>query len=340
MALHTDMSNKPVTIIMPVYNGLPYVLEAVESVINQTYDNIELIIINDDSTDGTAEALEKYSSSLTLIHNEKNLGIYGTMNRGIELAKGEYIAIYHADDIYLPTIVEKEVAFLEQHPDCGAVFCADIFVDKNGKEYDRLELPPEVSGGKPLDYKTIIDAELTYKNTFLVCPTCMVRKSVHDNVGNYNQERYKNSADLEMYLRISKSYCIGILEEFLFKYRHGHGNSSQRYHHLRTDPQRQFMIMDDILDDGAMQIADRVALQHYEAHRHQEHIMCAISAYIKNNLQLARELTDKTEISRLLKSNKIQRTRMLFMLIILRFLSRIPHSKTIANIFYNRWHNK
>jgi len=325
---------------MPVYNGLPYVIEAIESILNQTYDNIEFIVINDASTDNTAETLERYAQRLTLITNEKNLGIYGTMNRGIELAKGEYIAIYHADDVYLADIVEKEVDFLETYPDCGAVFCSDIFVDKHGKEYGRLELPPEVRGNKPLDYKTIIDTELTYKNIFLVCPTCMVRKSVHASIGNYNQARYKNSADLEMYLRISKSYCIGILEDFLFKYRHGHGNSSQRYHHLRTDPQRFFMIMDDILEDGAATIADKTALQHYEAHRHQENIMCAISAYIKNDLALTRTLTTNAHISQLLKSDKIQRVRMIIMLQILRILTRVPHSKFVADMFFNRWHRK
>ena len=128
------MNKKLVTVIMPVYNGLPYVIEAIESVLNQTYENIEFIVINDASNDGTLEELSKYESKLTLISNSDNLGIYGTMNRGIELANGEYIAIYHADDIYLPTIVEKEVEFLETYPDCGAVFCADIFVDKNAKE--------------------------------------------------------------------------------------------------------------------------------------------------------------------------------------------------------------
>lgn len=332
--------NKLVTIIMPVYNGLPYVVEAIDSILNQTYQNIEFIVINDASTDNSLQILEKYKNKLTIINNEENLGIYGTMNKGIEIATGEYIAIYHADDIYLPTMVEKEVAFLDTYPDCGAVFCSDIFVDKDGKEYERLNLPPEVSGGKPLDYKTIINAELTYKNIFLVCPTCMIRKAVHEKIGTYNQTVYKNSADLEMYMRISKSYTIGILEEYLFLYRHGHGNSSQRYHHLRTDPQRFFMIMDDVLADGANKVATNTALKHFEAHRSQENIMCAISAYIKNDLLLSKSLLNKVSIPQLLKSKQIQRLRMFTMFFVLQLLTRTNHSKKIADIFYKRWHKK
>ncbi len=334
------MNKKLVTIIMPVYNGVPYVIEAINSILNQTYSHIEFIVINDASTDNSLEILQPYKDKLTIITNDENLGIYGTMNKGIELAKGEYIAIYHADDVYLPTMVEEEVKFLDTYPDCGAVFCSDIFVDKNGKEYERLNLPKEVSGGKPLDYKTIINAELKYKNIFLVCPTCMVRKSVHEDIGSYNQATYKNSADLEMYMRISKSYTIGILEEYLFLYRHGHGNSSQKYHHLRTDHQRFFMIMDDVLENGANEVATQTGLMHFEAHRSHENIMCAISAYIKNDLVLSKTLLQNVAITKLIKSSMIQRFRMLTVYFVLQLLTRTNHSKKIANIFYNRWHKK
>lgn len=334
------MNKKLVTVIMPVYNGLPYVIEAIESILNQTYKNIEFIVINDCSTDGTADALSEYKDKLTLISNEKNLGIYETMNRGISIARGEYIALFHADDIYLPTIVEKEAGFLDKFDEAGAVFCSDIFIDRFGKEYGRLELPDEVRGSKPLDYKTIINSELTYKNTFLVCPTCMVRKSVHDSIGLYNQERYKNSADLEMYLRIAKSWKIGILEDYLLLYRHGHDTSSRRYHHLRTDPQRFFMIMDDVLAAGARDVAEQKPLMYYESHRHQENIMCAISAYIKEDIPLCRSLLKKSSALQLLKSNKIQRFRMIILLYSLLIISHLPHSSMIASIFYNRWHKK
>ena len=78
----------------------------------------------------------------------------------------------------------------------------------------------------------------------------MVRASVHADVGAYRQSRYRNTADLEMWLRIARRHPIAVLEQHLMKYRHFHGNSSQRYHRLRTDPENYFLIMDEYLAEG------------------------------------------------------------------------------------------
>src|SRR6185295_20120619 len=121
-----------------------------------------------------------------------------------------------------------------------------------------------------------------------VCPTAMVRASVHAAVGLYRQDRYRNTADLEMWLRISRRHRIAVLESYLMKYRHFHGNSSQRYHKLRTDPENFFLIMDEYLAEGDRRLAAPQALREYEAHRCQDRLMAAISHYIKDEREAGR----------------------------------------------------
>lgn len=329
-----------VSILVPSFNGAKYLAEALDSLLAQTYPNIEIILLDDASEDDTAAVAARYAGRIEYVRQPKNLGIYDNVNVGIERARGELIATYHADDIYLPNIVEAEVAYLETHPEVGAVFCADILVDAEGREYGRVTLPEELRGNRPLDYRTVLDALLRYKNRFLVCPTAMVRASVHRDVGNYRQDRYRNTADLEMWLRIARRYPIAVLEEQLMKYRHFHGNSSQRYHRLRTAPENFFLIMDEYLDAGGRALASPDALVSYEAHRSQDRIMASISHYIKGELSDGRRALAHVQLDKILRSRNVQRERLLLLTAGLWGLLRLPRSETVAQRMFQRWHVK
>jgi len=103
---------------MPCYNVEKYVAEAIESILNQTFADFELIILDDCSTDKTAEIVKKYSDERIIYHkSEQNLGLVDTLNVGLKLAKGEFIARMDGDDISLPTRLEKQVRFLDENPD-------------------------------------------------------------------------------------------------------------------------------------------------------------------------------------------------------------------------------
>ncbi len=174
-----------VSIIVPVFNGERYLRDSLDSILAQTYPRTEIFVMDDASTDGTREVAAAYGERVKYHRQETNRGIYGNANGGIAMAHGEYIAIYHADDIYDTKIIEREVDFLERYPEAGAVFCQDIFIDPAGNERGRLEIPEEVRGGRPLPYATVFNALLKYKNTFLTCPSSMVRASVYRDVGVY-----------------------------------------------------------------------------------------------------------------------------------------------------------
>jgi glycosyltransferase involved in cell wall biosynthesis len=329
-----------VTIVVPVYNGAVHLRASLDSLLAQSYPQTEILVMDDASTDETQAVAESYGDRVHYHRQRTNRGIYGNVNDGIARARGEFIAAYHADDIYEPNIVEREVAFLQDHPEAGAVFCLDVFVDAEGEEYGRLEVPAEVRGGRSLDWPVVFNTLLTYKNVFLVCPSAMVRAAVHRDVGVYRDDLFKNTSDLDMWLRIAQKYPIGVLEEYLLRYRHGHGNSSQRYHHLRTEPERYFVIMDLYLQNGGRAVATPKALAAHEAHRAEDGLMRVINHYIRGDLGGARKVLREVSAGRLLGSDKIQWGRLLILYWALQGLVRLPRLSPVANLFYRRWHAK
>ena len=327
-----------VSVIVPVWNGARYLRESLDSILVQTYEPIEVLVLDDASTDETPAILASYGSAIRTLRQEKNKGIYDNVNDGIALARGEFVAVYHADDVYRPGIVEREADFLRRHPEAGAVFCLDAWIDAAGKEYGRLELPRGLSADEPLDFPAVWNALLENKNTFLVCPTSMVRAELYRELGSY-QSRFRNSADLDMWIRIARRAPIGILGEHLMSYRHFHGSSSNRYHHLRTEPSRFFTIMDHHLESGARDVSRPDAVRAYEAHRAEDQLFIAVSHYIAGDLEKARAVLGRIRARTLAASGRVQRWRLLLLLAGLRILCRLPRIDRVAGVFYRRWHS-
>lgn len=329
-----------VSVVVPCFNGASYLREALDSILDQTYPRMEVILVDDASEDATPAIAGEYGNRITYVRQTENRGIYDTVNLGIERARGELIATYHADDVYLPGIVQAQVDYLASHPEVGAVFTSDIFVDASGREYGRMVLPPDVQGEAPLDFRTVLNALLRYKNRFLVCPTAMVRASVHREVGLYRQDRYRNTADLEMWLRIARRHPVAVLEDHLMKYRHFHGNSSQLYHRLRTEPENFFWIMDEYLDDGGRSLAEPDALTDFEAHRSEDRLMAAISHYIKGEQRAGRAALQQVQAGAILRSRNVERWRLLALMVGLWAVLRLPRMEWLAMRMFRRWHVK
>ena len=329
-----------VSIIVPVYNGERYVRESLDSILAQTHPNTEILVMDDASTDGTAAVLASYGDRISVVRQPANRGIYANANDGIAMAKGEYVAVYHADDVYLPEMVEREVAFLERYPEAGAVFSNMVFIGPDSRQYGQMDLPPEIRGNRPLGFDTVFNSLLHYTNHFLMCPTAMVRASVHRDVGLYRQEQFRNTADMEMWLRIAQKYPIGVLEERLLRYRHFHDNSSSRYHKLRAEPGRFFRIMDLYMEDCGRAVATPAAIAAHEAHRAQDLLMVAASNYILDRRKDAKRILAQVRASRILGSPRIQRVRMFVLFLLLKSLVSLPRISFFADLFRRRWHEK
>ncbi len=329
-----------VSIIVPVFNGEKYLRESLDSIVAQTYRNVEILVMDDASTDSTPEIIKSYGDQINSVRQSQNKGQFGNVNDGVSLAKGKYTAIYHADDVYDPKIVEREVEFLENNAEVGAVFCCDIFINAEGRKYNRLTVPKEFQSQSCFDYQTILNGILRHKNSFLPTPGAMVRSSVYKELGTFRGAEFQIAADMEMWLRISRKYQIGILHEYLFSYRHGHENSSQIYYRLRCEEERQFAILDEHLADGGNKLATPDALRAYEAHRAEDNLMVAINLYILEKNKEARNFLNKVKINRLLGSSVVQRGRLSVLYYALQILLRVPRSSFLADLFYRRWHVK
>jgi glycosyltransferase involved in cell wall biosynthesis len=333
------MSGLPlVSIVVPVLNGERYLRESLDSILAQTYPATEILVLDDASTDGTPSIIASYGQRLRSVRHPQRRGLFGNVNVGIGLARGEYIAVYHADDVYDARIVEREVSFLEDDPAAGAVFCLDVFIDATGNEYGRLQLPPDLRGRRPLDYPALFNALLTHKNRFLCCPTAMVRAAVYRDVGDYRAAEFGDIADLEMWLRIGRKYSIGIIEQHLMRYRHTAQTSTHRYQYLRTEEERHFAILDAYRADGGEALATREALAAHEAHRAEDRLMRAVSLYILDRREDGRRLLRQVRAGQILGSPRVQRGRLVVLLLLLRVLLRLPRVTLVADLFHRRWH--
>lgn len=214
------MSNFPlVSVIIPCYNAEKYVESAVRSIMNQTYKNLEIIITDDCSTDGTFAILKKLvaeDSRIKLFKNETNLKIAKTLNNMIQFANGKYIARMDADDISLPGRVEKQVDFLEANPDIAFCGTNAFFINENNKRTGKTSLPITFEDNKFF---------LQFYSTFFH-PTVVIRSEIYKQ--NLYDADFLYAEDYELWARmIFQENLKGVnLSERLFEYRVFNGQSS------------------------------------------------------------------------------------------------------------------
>ncbi len=200
-----------VSILMCVYNGESYLKEAIESLLGQTLNDFEFIIVNDGSTDKTSQILSEYAAQdarIVLVHNEKNLGLEKSLNRGLAVAKGEYLARQDVDDVSLPNRLELQTRFLDSHPEVGALGTAVEVINRQGSTIGEDYLP--------IDHESL--QALLLINNFLHHSTLMARRSLMQVLGGYNEDmRYVE--DYDLWLRLSRLSRLATLPDILLRRR-------------------------------------------------------------------------------------------------------------------------
>jgi glycosyltransferase involved in cell wall biosynthesis len=199
-----------ISVVMSVYNGEKHLRESINSILNQSYKDFEFIIINDGSNDGSLEILLEYQARdprITIV-NQNNIGLTRSLNKGIKLATSEYIARQDADDISLPTRLEKQLNYMVNHPEVAVIGCLGDVFNING--ILRTSRDPRYS-------REGIKRHLASKNLFMH-GSAMMRKSHLAKVGFY-REFFLHSQDYDLWLRLSQYFDIDILPEHLYKYR-------------------------------------------------------------------------------------------------------------------------
>lgn len=200
--------NPKVTVLMPVYNGERFLRDAIGSILNQTFTDYEFLIINDGSTDRSVDIIKSYSDKrIKLIENDKNRGLIATLNKGIELARGEYLARMDCDDISLPERFAVQVDFMDNHPAiavCGA-WCKLIGIH----EGDIWRYPSDPDK---------IRCMLLFESV-LVHPSVMMRRELMSSQGLFYSPSFPHAEDYELWVRTSRTCQLANIEKILLLYR-------------------------------------------------------------------------------------------------------------------------
>jgi len=260
--MRTSPRAPAVSVILPAYNVEDYIEEAVRSILAQTFTDLELIVVDDASTDRTPDKLRAFADHrVKIISNERNLGIPKTRNIGVAAARGEYIAVQDGDDISLPMRFAEQVAYLQAHPEIALLGTARLRMDADGNiDHQSGRLLSTRPIAKSADGKSVRPTfdDLLQANHF-VHGSVMMRKSVFDEVGGYD-EAFVLYEDYELWLHIAKCYDAANLLEPLYALRSHPASVTKKnaanallFHHLavnRAKGEVSDSVMVEIKGDG------------------------------------------------------------------------------------------
>lgn len=206
-----------VSVVLPVFNCKKYIKDAVRSILEQSFRDFEIVIVDDGSRDGTEKIVLEYGNlpGISLLVHPENMGICRSLNDGIGKSTSEYVAIQHADDVSLPDRLEKQVHYLDTHPGTGLVAGLIQYVDKKGKkEKDNwwLKKIREVADDPGIIRDTLLEQNI------IPHPTVMFRKRITETTGLYDPDAFPTE-DYDYWLRISEQHDIGLIHDVLCLYR-------------------------------------------------------------------------------------------------------------------------
>lgn len=215
-----------VSVIVPAYNAARYLSAAIDSVVGQTYADWELIIVDDGSTDNTRFVVQSYIPTLgdrLRYFWQANRGLPAARNAGIRKARGEFIGILDADDVWLPTRLARGITVMDSSPRVGLVHSRIARIDSNGAVVDCLSFPARFQAGK-------VALHIYTRRANILCPTVLLRKRCLDTVGMFD-ETMRATEDRDLWFRIAELYEVAYIDEVLAHYRFSHGSMS-------SDPSR------------------------------------------------------------------------------------------------------
>lgn len=220
------MSTKPaVSIIMPAYNAEKTIAESIQSVLNQTYTNWELIVINDGSVDKTSAIVQNYKDSRIILLEQQNSGVAEARNNGIRNASGKMIAFLDSDDLWLKTKLEKFISYVNEYNFTGLIYSKMRFFNDNPQNSVSYNPWKAFDESNPYYHLLLVD--------YVPTLTVIVNKEIFDDVGLFDKDFF-GTEDWDMWIRIVHKYPVALIDEELSLYRnHASGISKKfdRQHH-------------------------------------------------------------------------------------------------------------
>jgi glycosyltransferase involved in cell wall biosynthesis len=212
------MNQPQLTVLMPVYNGGPFLRSAIESILNQDFSDFDFLIIDDGSTDGSHEIAASYADPrIRLESNGRNLGLIATLNRGLDLARGTYVARMDADDIAFPDRLSKQLTFMEAHPEIG--LCGTWY-ERDSMDGTSIMTPPEDDAS--IRFFLIFDTVFAHN-------TIMFRRKFLEDHGLRYDPDFRHAEDFEFWTRCSRHTQLANLPVVLLRYHFHADNTSNRH---------------------------------------------------------------------------------------------------------------
>jgi glycosyltransferase involved in cell wall biosynthesis len=219
------MHNPKVAVCLPTFNKAHYLPTAVESVLAQDFGDYELLIVDDGSTDHTAEAVRGYlDSRIRYIRNPQNIGLVGNWNRCLELARADYVIIFHDDDAMLPALLRREVEVLDSNPEVVLVHAAAQAIDGKGA---LLCVPAPHAWPARTSGLDFVARYWSLNESHIVMPSAMFRRSLAFKLGAFNPD-LKYSADADLWQRLAFVGQVAFLDEVLISNRIHSSQTTQK----------------------------------------------------------------------------------------------------------------
>ncbi len=208
-----------ISVIVPTYNYAHFIGDCLESIFSQTYKDFEVIVVDDGSTDGTAEILQEYKEKIRYIYQE-NRGLPSARNTGIQSSHGKFLAFLDSDDLWLPYKLEEQIRILGDDADMGIIFSDASAFNERGVIRESILKEEKICTG--------FCFERLFMGNYLVMPTVMIRKNCLEKSGIFD-ESLTAVEDYDLWLRISLFYKIGFVDKVLAMYRVHPSNMSRDF---------------------------------------------------------------------------------------------------------------
>lgn len=297
--------NSPlVCICIPTYNVGETIGDTLISILNQSYVNIKILVVDNGSKDETLNIVKSFKDArISIYENAVNCGGISNFNRCVGLASGEYTAIYHADDVYEPTIVYEQVRFLEVNARAGAVFTQANLINENNTKIGEILVPKSLKNHLGLyDFPEVLKAVMQYSN-FLVCPTAMLRTKIYlEEIKTWRGDLFNTSCDLDVWFRVLQKHAIGILPERLINYRISQTQDSSRLR-ARVKQSDMFLVMEYYLAQAHVKkLLDARDYLNYRRLERTDMILRAVNLFLRGDFKAAKALCENAPIFDVVKA--------------------------------------
>lgn len=297
-----------VCICIPAYNAEATIGETLKSLVNQTYKNISIYVIDNNSKDKTVKVVEKFVKKYEIIKLFKynnTVPADENFDRCITHADGEYTCIFHSDDVYLPNIIEKEIEFFTAHSDIGAVFTYANVINENGKKISELKSVKDIEEKKIYNFQELFPLYLKYGN-FFVTPSAMIRTEIYKKeiVKHKRQENFSDAFDVDVWLRILSKHKVGFIYDKLMNYRLS----------IHSTSFRKLLLYKNTIEDGMFNVLECTMKEQgvnyllncddYIGLKNRNMLGKVFKAYVSGDYVYARQLIRNIDISRSKKQLK------------------------------------